>query len=109
MQVIGTIVVVALSQWYLIFPALVMVILILLTRAAYIKTARDLKRFEGIYRSPLYNSMTVALNGLATIRAFEAQPLFIRQFYRFQNGNIWAKKRKSNCNKVRYYYYYCYC
>ena len=39
MQVIGTIIVVALSQWYLIFPALVMIVLILIVRAAYIKVS----------------------------------------------------------------------
>ena len=87
MQVIGTIIVVALSQWYLIFPALIMVALILIVRAAYIKTARDIKRFEGMARSPLYNQMTLTLNGLATIRAFEAQTLFINQYYRYQNDH----------------------
>ncbi|KAJ6216249.1 hypothetical protein RDWZM_007406 [Blomia tropicalis] len=85
--VIGTIIVVALSQWYLIFPALIMVAMILIVRAAYIKTARELKRFEGMARSPIYNQMTLTLNGLATIRAFEAQSLFIDQYYHYQNDH----------------------
>lgn len=58
-QVIGTIVVVAMAQWFLIFPAFVMIVIILIIRAAYIKTARDLKRFEGMARSPMFNQMTV--------------------------------------------------
>ena len=58
-QVIGTIIVVALAQWFLVFPALIMIILILIVRAAYIKTARDLKRFEGMARSPMFNQMSV--------------------------------------------------
>ncbi|CAG2177189.1 unnamed protein product [Oppiella nova] len=42
-QLIGFLVVVAFVNWYLIFPALVLIILILQIRWIYIKTARDLK------------------------------------------------------------------
>ncbi|XP_027205501.2 ATP-binding cassette subfamily C member 4-like [Dermatophagoides pteronyssinus] len=86
-QVIGTCIVVALSQWYLIFPAIIMIILILIIRAAYIRTARDLKRYEAIARSPLFNHMTVTLNGLATIRSFNVQQIFTNQYYRYQNDH----------------------
>lgn len=64
-----------------------MIVLILLVRAAYIKTARDMKRYEGMARSPLYNHMTMTLNGLATIRAFEAEDLFAKQYYKYQNDH----------------------
>lgn len=82
---IGICVVAALLQWYLIFPAIVMIALILIVRAAYIHTARDMKRYEALVRSPLYTHMTVTLNGLATIRAFEVPDAFTQQYYRYQN------------------------
>ena len=47
-QIIGTIIVVALVNWYLIFPALAIILLILLIRWIYIRTGRDLKRFENL-------------------------------------------------------------
>ena len=79
--------------------------LVLKIRSSYIKTARDLKRYEGIgtlnniyylyyifvlillARSPIYNQMTTTLNGLSTIRAFKAQELFKEQYYRYQNDH----------------------
>lgn len=64
-----------------------MIILILIIRAAYIRTARDLKRYEAIARSPLFNHMTVTLNGLATIRSFNVQQIFTNQYYRYQNDH----------------------
>lgn len=84
-QVIGSVIVVALAKWYLIFPALLMIIMIMVIRWAYIKTARDLKRFENMARSPIFNHMTITLNGLATVRAFEAEETFIKQYYTYQN------------------------
>ncbi len=50
-QIIGTIVVVSLVNWYLAIPAIIMIILILQVRWIYIKTGRDLKRFEGMGKS----------------------------------------------------------
>lgn len=86
-QIIGTIIVVAIVNWYLIIPSLVMIVLILQIRWIYIKTGRDLKRFENMARSPMYNHMTTTLSGLATIRAFRAQSLFQRQYFRYQNDH----------------------
>ncbi|CAG2163513.1 unnamed protein product [Oppiella nova] len=86
-QLIGTIIVVALVNWYLIFPALVLIFFILQIRWLYIKTGRDLKRYENMARSPMYNHMTTTLNGLATIRAFKAQHMFMQQYYRYQNDH----------------------
>ncbi|CAG2178209.1 unnamed protein product, partial [Oppiella nova] len=86
-QLIGYLVVVAFVNWYLIFPALVLIILILQIRWIYIKTARDLKRFENMARSPIYNHMSTTLSGLATIRAFGTQNMFMNQYYRYQNDH----------------------
>ena len=39
--------------------------------------SRDLKRLEGIYRSPVYTSFSESLDGLDTIRAFGKSDLFV--------------------------------
>ena len=56
-QIIGTIVVVALVNWYLVIPSIVVILLILQIRWIYIKTGRDLKRFEN-----MGNSQKILLN-----------------------------------------------
>lgn len=90
MQVIGTVVVVAFSQWTLFLPAVLLIFFILIIRSIYIKTALYIRRFEAVSRSPLYSHMTTTLSGLATIRAFSGQELFTRQYYRYQNDHTAA-------------------
>ncbi|CAG2177781.1 unnamed protein product, partial [Oppiella nova] len=51
------------------------------------KSARDIKRFEGITRSPLYTHVSTTLNGLASVRAYGAQEAFERQYYVYQNDH----------------------
>lgn len=96
---LGASIVVCLARWYLIFPAIVLFAATLGLRVLYIRAARDLKRFEGIVRSPLYSHTTLTLSGLPTIRAFKAQPNFVTQYYQIQDKHTnvyftsWAVSR----------------
>eukprot|EP00007_Cunea_sp_BSH-02190019_P001870 CAMPEP_0174237282 /NCGR_PEP_ID=MMETSP0417-20130205/7690_1 /TAXON_ID=242541 /ORGANISM="Mayorella sp, Strain BSH-02190019" /LENGTH=1523 /DNA_ID=CAMNT_0015316021 /DNA_START=21 /DNA_END=4592 /DNA_ORIENTATION=+ len=45
----------------------------------YRRTSRELKRLDGITRSPVYATLSETLNGLSTIRAFGAQRRFDRE------------------------------
>ncbi|CAG2110822.1 unnamed protein product, partial [Medioppia subpectinata] len=89
-QIIGSVVVVALVNPYLIIPAIFLLALIWIIRWVYLKTGRDFKRYEGMARSPLYNHMTTTLSGLSTIRAFKAQEVFRQQYYVYQNDHTSA-------------------
>ncbi|XP_054158178.1 ATP-binding cassette sub-family C member 4-like, partial [Oppia nitens] len=84
---LGLLTVVAISNYYLIIPAIGLLAAILAMRWIYLKTSRDLQRFEGIARSPLYNHMTTTLSGLITIRAYRAEQMFREQYYRYQNDH----------------------
>ncbi|KAJ1557628.1 Multidrug resistance-associated protein 4 [Nowakowskiella sp. JEL0078] len=54
-------------------------------------TSRQIKRMEAITRSPVYSSFNSTLEGLLTIRAFDAEDRFSDKFVRTQNENtrIW--------------------
>ncbi|XP_054158177.1 ATP-binding cassette subfamily C member 4-like [Oppia nitens] len=87
MITLGSITVVAIVNYYLIIPAIGLLAAVLAIRWIYLKTSRDLQRFEGIARSPLYNHMTTTLSGLTTIRAYRAEHLFREQYYRYHNDH----------------------
>ncbi len=50
-QAIGILIVVAIVNYYLVIPAIVLMVLTVKVRGIYIKSARDIKRFEGLSES----------------------------------------------------------
>ncbi|XP_063966914.1 ATP-binding cassette sub-family C member 4-like isoform X1 [Lytechinus pictus] len=57
----------------------------ILVRRYFLASSRDIKRLEGITRSPVFSHLSASLQGLVTIRAFKVQEDFIRQFDVHQN------------------------
>ena len=86
-QAIGVIITVSIVNYYLVLPAIVLAGLIVYIRGIYIKSARDIKRYEGLARSPVYSHVSTTIAGLASIRAYGAQAQFERQFYNYQNDH----------------------
>lgn len=72
-------------QPWLIFPCIVLLIMLCLFRTFYIATSRGIKRIEGITRSPIFGHTTTSIDGLTTIRAFNAQNLLIEEFDTIQD------------------------
>ncbi|KAJ6223803.1 hypothetical protein RDWZM_002348 [Blomia tropicalis] len=87
LQAIGTIAVVAYVTWYLFIPALFLTFMVILARGFYIYSARDIKRYEGLTRSPVYSHLSTTLNGLTSIRAYGEQRTFEKQFFIYQNNH----------------------
>jgi ABC-type multidrug transport system fused ATPase/permease subunit len=52
------------------------------------KTSRELKRFDGVTRSPVYSSFGEMLNGISTIRAYRRQSFFFDQFCDLADDNF---------------------
>ncbi|CAG2162291.1 unnamed protein product [Oppiella nova] len=85
--VIGALIANTIVNWYLIFPAILLCIVVFMCRYFYISAARDIKRLEGLSRSPVYSHVSTTLSGLSTVRAFGAQRMFETQFVRHLNDN----------------------
>ncbi|CAG9463350.1 unnamed protein product [Pedinophyceae sp. YPF-701] len=49
-------------------------------RRRYLGASREVKRFEATTRSPVFAAFSAALKGLPVIRAYRAQPRFLRAF-----------------------------
>ncbi|CAG2101388.1 unnamed protein product [Medioppia subpectinata] len=96
-QGVGGIIIITIVNPYMIIPSFILIVVVLAARAVYIKSARDIKRAEGLRlalakcggmaRSPVYSHVSTTLNGLASIRAFGAQDVFERQFYIYQDDH----------------------
>ncbi|CAG2113771.1 unnamed protein product, partial [Medioppia subpectinata] len=86
-QTIGIIVVLGLVNPYLVIPAIFIFAIVGCIRAVYIKSARDIKRFEALTRSPVYSHVSTTISGLASVRAYGVQESFERQFYVYQNDH----------------------
>ncbi|ODM94173.1 hypothetical protein Ocin01_12506 [Orchesella cincta] len=77
--------IVVLSNYYVIVPAILLILSLWLIRGFYIKTARDVKRLEAITKSPLFTHLTASVQGLTTIRASKRQNILIEQFDAMQD------------------------
>ncbi|XP_050078062.1 ATP-binding cassette sub-family C member 4-like [Anopheles maculipalpis] len=76
----GTLVVTVIVNPLFLIPLAVLGIVFWLVRRIYLKTSKNIKRLEGITRSPVFSHLSASLAGLPTIRAFGAQKELIREF-----------------------------
>ncbi|XP_022093427.1 multidrug resistance-associated protein 4-like [Acanthaster planci] len=59
-------------------------------RRYYLASSRDVKRLEGIARSPVFSHLSATLTGLITVRAFRAQRRFTAVFDGYLDGHTRA-------------------
>ncbi|XP_061548514.1 ATP-binding cassette sub-family C member 4-like isoform X2 [Phycodurus eques] len=85
LQVIGVIVVSAIVMPWILIPFVPLFAFFLCLRRYYLQTSRDIKRLEATTRSPVFSHLSSSLQGLSTIRAFEAQQKFQQMFDDYQN------------------------
>ncbi|XP_064396708.1 ATP-binding cassette sub-family C member 4-like [Halichondria panicea] len=75
---------------WLLIPCVVLFILFVGVRWYYLKAARDLKRLEGVARSPVYSHISSTLQGLPIIRSFGKTGVSMKQFHDYQNEHTKA-------------------
>eukprot|EP00644_Phytophthora_capsici_P007504 jgi/Phyca11/7713/fgenesh1_pm.PHYCAscaffold_21_\ len=73
---VGSLVVSAVSSYWICVAYVPMLVVFIFTGRYFNKTSREVKRLEGISRSPVYNLFGETLSGLQTIRAFKMQRAF---------------------------------
>ncbi|CAO3570724.1 unnamed protein product [Mortierella alpina] len=56
-------------------------------RSVYIKTSRQVKRIDSQTRSPIYSQLSETLDGLTSVRAFDAGERFMGRFVDAQEAN----------------------
>ena len=56
-------------------------------RRVFVTTSRELKRLEGLARSPIYAMMSETLSGTATIRANDATNFIRRKFENYHDAH----------------------
>ncbi|XP_011312621.1 multidrug resistance-associated protein 4 [Fopius arisanus] len=72
-------------NWWTLFPIVIMGYLYWKIKTLYLATAQDIKRLEGITKSPVYSHVNASLAGLATIRSANAQKMLAKEFDSHQN------------------------
>ncbi|XP_046623147.1 ATP-binding cassette subfamily C member 4-like isoform X4 [Neodiprion virginianus] len=84
---IGSFTMVALVNPWMTIPIVVICGIIYIIGLFYIRTAQDLKRFEGIAKSPVFSHVNSTLDGLPTIRSrgYLEQSLLRKEFDRLQD------------------------
>eukprot|EP00210_Caulerpa_lentillifera_P000997 g960.t1 len=90
-QIVGTLVLVCLALPYVVLAFPFFVYIFVKIRRRYVTTSREIKRYDGITRSPVYAMFSSNLKGLSTIRAFGRQADFHKKFLQALelNGSWW--------------------
>lgn len=78
--------VVVINPWVLISLPPLLIALHLL-QSYYILSSRQIKRIEGVSRSPIFSLLNESLNGLVVVRAFKLQPLLFQRMLAAIDGN----------------------
>ncbi|KAG5332701.1 L259 protein, partial [Acromyrmex heyeri] len=85
LALLGIIVVVSIANAWLLIPTTLVGIVFYYLRIFYLATSRSVKRLEGITRSPVFAHLSATLQGLPTIRAFEAEAILTKEFDNHQD------------------------
>jgi len=81
----GSLLVAVSVNMYFLIPIVIMGLLFWFTRKIYLKTSKNVKRLEGIMKSPVFTHLNATLRGLTTIRAYGAQNILRKEFDKHQD------------------------
>ncbi|XP_074027104.1 probable multidrug resistance-associated protein lethal(2)03659 isoform X2 [Leptinotarsa decemlineata] len=85
LNLVGAIIVVSFVEPYLLVPTCGMVLIFYLLRRLYLSTSRNVKRLEGITRSPVFAHLNATLQGITTIRTNGAEKVLVDEFDKLQD------------------------
>jgi ATP-binding cassette subfamily C (CFTR/MRP) protein 4 len=88
MMVVGALILLCVAVPVILPIFVPLLIIFVFIQRRYLKTSRELKRFEAVTRSPVYQNFSNILKGLTVIRVFKTQDGFRRDFLELLSNNI---------------------
>lgn len=94
----GILIVIAVVNPILLAAMLIVAIIDMLILKLYLRPAQDLKRLEGICRSPVFSHLNSSLTGLSIIRSRQLQDVVIKEFDLLQDvhSSVWQLTMAAN-------------
>lgn len=98
-QVLATLFIISFNTPLFLAFVLPFLILYFLIQRFYVSTTRQLKRLESVTRSPIYTHFSETINGVTTIKAYNAETRFIKEadLRVDQNQRCFYPNAVSNC------------
>ncbi|XP_049775390.1 ATP-binding cassette sub-family C member 4-like [Schistocerca cancellata] len=90
LYVFAIIIVVATVQYLVLIPLALLASLFIWLAVMFITTGRNVKRMEGIRRSPVFSHLSDTINGLTTVRSSRIQEVVKREFDAHQDRHTSA-------------------
>lgn len=87
---VGILAQVIIIKWWTIVPIIILGLLYWQIRNTYLASAQDIKRLEGITKSPVFSHVNSSLAGLATIRSAGGQEMIRKEFDSYQDVHTGA-------------------
>ncbi|KAL6254634.1 hypothetical protein P5V15_013941 [Pogonomyrmex californicus] len=85
MMILGSLIVICVVNPIFLVPVIFISGMFYFIRKVYLKSSKNIKRLEGIARSPVFTHLNATLNGLMTIRAYCAQDILKTEFDKLQD------------------------
>ncbi|KAH8336344.1 hypothetical protein KR059_002930 [Drosophila kikkawai] len=94
----GILIVISIVNPVLIAAILVVALVDVLILCLYLRPSQDLKRLEGICRSPVFSHLSASLSGLAIIRSRQLQEVVAKEFDLLQDvhSSVWQLTMAAN-------------
>ncbi|KAI8129034.1 putative multidrug resistance-associated protein lethal(2)03659 [Lucilia cuprina] len=94
----GILIVICIVNPILLLAIFIVAIIDMLILKVYLRPSQDLKRLEGICRSPVFSHLSATLSGIATIRSRNLQDTVAKEFDNLQDvhSSIWQLTMASN-------------
>ncbi|XP_071648714.1 ATP-binding cassette sub-family C member 4 [Temnothorax longispinosus] len=85
MNMFGALIVTCVVNPIFLVPIVIISVIFYWIRKVYLKTSKNIKRLDGMLRSPVFTHLNATLNGLTTIRAYCAQDILKHEFDKLQD------------------------
>ncbi|XP_015109439.1 multidrug resistance-associated protein 4 [Diachasma alloeum] len=84
---ISILIMIIVVNYWMIIPTVIVAILFYFLRHYFMDSAQDIKRIEGITKSPVFSHVATTMNGLSTIRSrgAEVQVMLRKEFDKYQD------------------------